>query len=145
MTHIQVTPEPMIRVSALGFTLGRNPDSMPHNIRPDKSLWNAPDGRELTYTQAQAESWRINAYLVYYLVSGRYVLDNIHEADQCRPAVFPTKEEALLFVQQEIIGRQSMTRQFCIEGPGADYHIPNTPQGLKDMNYNLMPALRRTA
>lgn len=130
MTLIQVTPEPMIRVSALGFTLGRNPDSMPHNIRPDLSLWNSPDGRELTYIQAQTESWRINAYLVYYLVSGRYVLANIYDADQCRPAVFQSKEEALLFVQQEIIGRRSITRQYCIEGPGADYHIPNTPRQL---------------
>jgi len=145
MTHIKVTPEPMIRVSALGFTLGRNPDSMPHNIRPDLSLWNAPDGRELTYIQAQKEAWLTKAYLAYYLVSGRYVLANIYDTDQCRPAVFPSKVEALLFVQQEIIGGRSITRQYCIEGPEVDYHVPNTPEGLKAMNYNLMPALRKTA
>ncbi|MCS7527001.1 hypothetical protein N0609_11865 [Pseudomonas aeruginosa] len=145
MNRIQATPEPMIRVSALGYTLGRNPDSMPHNIRPDMSLWNAPDGRELTYIQAQEEARFIKAYLVHYLVSGRYVLANIYDADDCRPAVFQSKEEALLFVQQEIIGRRSITRQYCIEGPGVDYHVPNTAECLKEMNYNLMPALRKTA
>ena len=56
MNHFRAYPEPMTRVSALGYTLGRNPDSMPHNIRPDMSLWNAPDGRELTYIQAQEEA-----------------------------------------------------------------------------------------
>ncbi|HEJ4407889.1 TPA: hypothetical protein SL557_000168 [Pseudomonas aeruginosa] len=145
MNTFRAIPEPMIRVSALGYKLGRNPDSMPHNIRPDMSLWNAPDGRELTYAQAQEEAPFIKAYLAYYLVSGRYVLANIHDADDCRPAVFQSKEEALLFVQQEIIGRRSITRQYCIEGPGVDYHVPNTAEGLKAMNYNLMPALRKTA
>lgn len=135
----------MTRVSAQGYTMGRNPDSMPHNIRPDMSLWNAPDGRELTYIQAREEARFIKAYLAYYLVSGRYVLDNIYDADQCRPAVFQSKEEALLFVQQEIIGRRSITQQYYIEGPGVDYHVPNTAEGLAAMNYNLMPALRKTA
>lgn len=146
MTHIHVTAEPMIRVSALGYTLGRNPDSMPHNIKPALSLWNAPDGRELTYLRAMAEAANVESYLVYYLVSGRYILAHIYDGEDAgSPAVFPSKVDALLFVQKAIIGRQSITRQYFIEGPGVDYHVPNTPEGLKDMNYNLMPALRKTA
>ena len=139
------TLEPMIRVSALGYTLGRNPDSMPHNIRPDLSLWNSPDGREVTYIQAQEEARFLKSFLVHYLVSGRYVLSNIYEGDTCRPAVFSSRDEAILFVQGMIISGQSMSRQFCIDGPGVDFHVPNTPEGLKSLNYNLMPALRKTA
>jgi len=145
MNHFQATPEPMIRVSALGYTLGRNPDSKPHNIQPNQSLWNAPDGRELTYCQALDEARFVNAFLVYYLVSGRYVLANIYDSNQCRPAVFESRDEALIFVQQMIIGSQSVSPQFCIDGPGVDFHIPNTAEGLKSLNYNLMPALRKTA
>jgi hypothetical protein len=135
----------MIRVGALGYTLGRNPESMPHNIRPDLSLWNAPDGRVLTYVQAQEEARFIKAYLVYYLVSGRYVLDTIYEENDSRPSVFPTRDEALLFVQNMIMSGSEMSRMFCIDGPGCDFHITNNAEGLKSLNQNLMPALRRTA
>lgn len=149
MTSFQEMPrptlEPMIRVGALGYALGRNPDSMPHNIRPDLSLWNAPDGREVTYYKAMEESWSIEAYLVYYLVSGRYLLSNIYEGDSCRPAVFSSRDEALIFVQSMIISGQSVSRQFCIDGPGVDFHITNNAEGLKNLNYHLMPAMRKTA
>lgn len=135
----------MIRVGALGYKLGRNPDSMPHNIRPDLSLWNAPDGRELTYIQAEEEARFVSAFLVYYLVSGRYVLDNIHEADDCRPAVFGSRDEALIFVQQMILSGRETSRRFCVDGPGSTFHFTNDAQGLKDLNQHLMPALRKTA
>lgn len=135
-------PEPMIRLGALGFTLGRNPADKPHNIQPSASLWNAPDGRELTYTAAQQESRFTQTFLVYYLVSGRYCLSQIYEAQSCRPAVFSSKQDAILFVQELILSKQSTHRQFCIDGPGVDYHVPNTEQGLKDLQFNLSPALR---
>lgn len=139
------TPEPMIRVGALGYALGRNPDSMPHNISPALSLWNAPDGREVTYSQAKEEARFIKSFLVYYLVSGRYLLSNIYDADTCRPAVFSSRDEALIFVQSMIISGQGVSRQFCIEGPGVDFHITNNAEGLKSLNYHLMPAMRKTA
>lgn len=135
-------PEPMIRLGALGFTLGRNPADKPHNIQPSASLWNAPDGREMTYTAAQDESRWTQSFVVYYLVSGRYCLSQIYEGQSCRPAVFNSKQAAILFVQELILNKQSIHRQFCIDGPGVDYHVPNTEQGLKDLQFNLPPALR---
>lgn len=141
-TQHRPIPEPMQRLSALGYTLGRNPDDNPHNIKPTQSLWNAPDGREITYSAAKEEARFTQAFLVYYLVSGDYHLSSIHRSDTCTPAVFPDKQAALLFVQQLIVGKQSVSRQFLIDGPGVDYHIPNDAQGLKDMQYHLPHALR---
>jgi hypothetical protein len=144
-TTFRPIPEPMIRVGALGFALGRNPADKPHNIQPAESLWNAPDGRELTYSQAKDEAWKTPSFLVYYLVTGRYCLDNVYEGDTCRPAVFGTKEAALLFVQERIDGKQSISRQFLLEGPGADYHITNDAEGLKAMQWHLPYSLRSRA
>ncbi len=144
-TTFRPIPEPMIRVGALGFKLGRNPADKPHNIQPTESLWNAPDGRELTYNQAKVEAWNTPSFLVYYLVSGRYCLANVYEGDSCRPAIFGTKEAALLFVQERIDAKQSASRQFLLEGPGADYHITNDAVGLKTMQWHLPHSLRSRA